>query len=299
LLEDVKGKSVTERRVKGEPLRPRTRAHYEALLKHHIYPIFGPQPLQSITMDAVDRWHATTATDTPTLRAHAYSLLRTILETARTRHRIIDANPCAISGAGTTDRKITPKPATLPQLATIVGEMPEQYRLMTLLAAWCALRFGELVELRRDDIDLEDNVVKIRRGAVRVKGGWVVGDPKSDAGIRDVAIPPHLLPAVEHHLSKYVGTEGDSLLFPATSGEHLQPSTLQRHFYKARAKAKRNDLRWHDLRHTGAVLAASTGATLAELMARLGHSTHQAALRYQHASQDRDREIAALLPKLA
>ena len=121
--------------------------------------------------------------------------------------------------------------------------MPEQYRLMTLLAAWCALRFGELVELRRDDIDLQDNVVKVRRGAVRVKGGWVVGDPKSDAGVRDVAIPPHLIPAIENHLSKYVGTEGDSLLFPATSGGQLQPSTLQRHFYKARAKAKRNDLR--------------------------------------------------------
>lgn len=39
--------------------------------------------------------------------------------------------------------------------------------------------------------------------------------------------------------------------------------------------------------------------TLAELMARLGHSTAGAALRYQHAPQDRDREIAALLSKLA
>jgi integrase len=291
---------ITERRVKGEPLRPRTREHYEALLADHIYPTFGTKPLVSITMDAVDRWHATTATGAPTLRAHAYSLLRTILETARTRHRIITANPCAIAGAGTTDRKITPKPATLPQLATIVGEMPEQYQLMTLLAAWCALRFGELVELRRDDIDLEDNVVKVRRGAVRVKGGWVVGDPKTYAGKRDVAIPPHLLPAVEHHLSsKYVGAEGDSLLFPAVNGGHLQPSTLARPFSRARAKAKRTDLRFHDLRHTGAVLAASTGATLAELMARLGHSTPQAAMRYQHASQDRDREIATLLSKLA
>ena len=43
------------------------------------------------------------------------------------------------------------------------------------------------------------------------------------------------------------------------------------------------------------MLAAATGATLAELMARLGHSTPQAAMRYQHAAQGRDREIAALL----
>jgi len=57
--------------------------------------------------------------------------------------------------------------------------------------------------------------------------------------------------------------------------------------------------RWHDLRHSGAVLAAATGASLAELMARLGHSTPQAAMRYQHAAQGRDRELAALLSKLA
>ncbi|WP_228488971.1 hypothetical protein [Raineyella fluvialis] len=57
-------------------------------------------------------------------------------------------------------------------------------------------------------------------------------------------------------------------------------------------------MRWHDLRHTGAVLAASTGATLAELMARLGHSTAGAALRYQHAAKGRDAEIAASLSAL-
>jgi integrase len=46
-------------------------------------------------------------------------------------------------------------------------------------------------------------------------------------------------------------------------------------------------------------MAAATGATLAELMARLGHSTPGAAMRYQHAAQERDREIAAALSRLA
>jgi hypothetical protein len=44
---------------------------------------------------------------------------------------------------------------------------------------------------------------------------------------------------------------------------------------------------------------ASTGATIAELMARLGHSTPQAAMRYQHAAQGRDQAIAELLSKRA
>lgn len=123
--------------------------------------------------------------------------------------------------------------------------------------------------------------------------------PKSDAGVRDVAIPPHIIPQIETHLSKYVGGKHDSLIFANESGGHLQPSTLYRHWYKARGAAGRKDLRWHDLRHSGAVLAAATGASLAELMARLGHSTPQAAMRYQHAAQGRDRQIAALLSKIA
>ena len=52
------------------------------------------------------------------------------------------------------------------------------------------------------------------------------------------------------------------------------------------------------LRHSGDVLAAATGATIAELMARLGHSTPAAAMRYQHAAQGRDQAIAEMLSKL-
>ena len=133
----------------------------------------------------------------------------------------------------------------------------------------------------------------------RYGGTYTITTPKSDAGIRDVAIPPHIIPLIEAHLAKYVGAGRDSLIFDTDNGGHLQPSALYRWWYKARAAAGRPDLRWHDLRHSGAVLAAATGASLAELMARLGHSTPQAAMRYQHAAQGRDREIAALLSKLA
>lgn len=232
------------------------------------------------------------------MRSHAYSLLRTIFASAL-NDELIDANPCRIVGAGRAKRVHKIRPASVAELATLTEAMPERLRLMVTLASWCALRFGEAVELRRGDIDLSQEVIRVRRAAVRTKGAYTITTPKSDAGLRDVAIPPHIIPAIEQHLSKYVGKGRDSLIFPADNGGHLQPSTLYRHWYKAREKAGRKDLRWHDLRHGGAVLAAATGATLAELMGRLGHSTLQAAMRYQHAAQGRDREIAALLSKLA
>ncbi|WP_217709648.1 tyrosine-type recombinase/integrase [Amycolatopsis sp. Hca4] len=45
------------------------------------------------------------------------------------------------------------------------------------------------------------------------------------------------------------------------------------------------DVHFHDLRHSGNELAAEGGATTRELMARMGHSTTRAALRYQRAAR--------------
>ena len=104
--------------------------------------------------------------------------------------------------------------------------------------------------------------------------------------------------SIQEHLAAHVAHEPDALLFPAHHGGHLAPSTLYRRFYAARDAAGRPDLRFHDLRHSGAVLAAQSGATLAELMARLGHSTPAAAMRYQHAAAGRAQVIAERMSKL-
>lgn len=279
-------------------LKPRTREHYRSLLKNQLNPTFEHRPLRAITPNTVRAWHTALGTATPTLRAHAYGLLRTILGQA-VHDGLIPANPCHIRGAGNAKRVHKIKPATIPELEAIAKAMPEKYRLMVLLAAWCGLRFGELTELRRGDLDLKKGVLHVRRGVTRVDGEFIVGTPKSDAGVRDVNIPPHLLPAVKAHLKGNITGGRNGLLFPAQDGtSHMAPSTLYKVYYPARDKAGRSDLRFHDLRHTGAVLAASTGATLAELMARLGHSTAGAALRYQHASEDRDKVIAEALSAL-
>jgi integrase len=80
--------------------------------------------------------------------------------------------------------------------AATMENMPEQYQLMILLASWCALRFGELTELRRGDVDLSHARVRVTRGVTWIDGKPTIGAPKSNAGIRDVSIPPHLTSAV-------------------------------------------------------------------------------------------------------
>ena len=58
------------------------------------------------------------------------------------------------------------------------------------------------------------------------------------------------------------------------------------------------DLHLHDLRHTGSTWSAQSGATLKELMSRIGHSSTRAAMIYQHATRERDQAIAAALDTL-
>lgn len=282
--------------LQDRPLKPRTRQHYRQLLDKHILPTFADVPLKAITPVVVRRWHAGLLIDRPTLRAHSYALLRTVMQTAL-HDGEITANPCHIRGAGNVARATKTEPATLAELELIVQAMPERYRVMVLLASWCGLRFGEVTELRRRDVDLTKGVIRVRRAVTRVNGEFVVGAPKSRAGTRDVAIPPHLLPAVRDHILGSIAGGKDALLFPSASdpSKHLMSTAMQNHFVRARESAGRPDLRFHDLRHTGAVMAAQTGATLAELMVRLGHSTPAAAMRYQHAAQGRDAQIASAL----
>jgi integrase len=277
-------------------LKPRTRAHYAELLDRHILPALGGHELTTLNPSQVRAWHARLTTG-PTMKAHSYSLLKTILGTAVTDDLIV-ANPCRIRGAGQSKRVVKIEPATLAELETIAARMPSRYRAMVLLAAWCAMRFGELAALTRADVDVESGVVRVRGAVVRVGGEAVRSTPKSAAGVRDVRVPPHLMPMLVGHLSEHVEPTQGAPLFPAKSGGYLNPSALARVYYPAREAAGRPDLRFHDLRHTGAVLAAQTGATLAELMARLGHSTAGAAMRYQHASVDRDALIAERLSAL-
>lgn len=291
-------------------LSPTTQANYAQLLRDHIYPTFEDTALDAITQATVRTWYAQLARgdgkkikDRPTARLHSYGLVRTIMNAAVVDdgQKMVVANPCRIKGASRATRVIDIEPASLDELTALVAHMPSPYQMMVLLAAWCALRFGELTELRRSDVDAPKGVVRIRRGVIRTKGRRIVKGPKSQAGKRVVDIPPHLLPLVEAHLRDHVGAESTALLFPSFQdpNRHLSFSSLQYVYYPARKAAGRPDLRFHDLRHTGAVLAAATGATLAELMARLGHSTVNAALRYQHAVDGSGPRVAAGLSDIA
>lgn len=111
-----------------------------------------------------------------------------------------------------------------------------------LLGGFLGLRTGELCGLQRQEVDLVHRVLRVRRQAQEISGHRIVGEPKSEAGIRRVPLPNALVPFLEAHLAAY--------------------------------SARKPDI------------------TLKELMAILGHASPVAALRYQHATEERGRALA-------
>lgn len=284
--------------LRERQLRPRTVEGYEHLMKRYLLPTFGQMAVGQLTPALVRTWWSKLDATTPTVNVRAYKLLKSICATA-VEDEVLAANPCRLRMRGSSERAKDVKPATPAELVAAADAMPPNRQLLVLLAAWCALRRGEILELRRSDIDLDSGTLSIRRAVQWIGSRVIVGSPKTSAGIRMVAIPPHLLPAIHRHLDTHVGPMPSALLFVGRDEKHLSPTALQGSWSRARHAAGRDDLRFHDLRHTGATMAAMSGATLAELQARLGHSSVNAALRYQHAVQGRDAQIAAALSKLA
>ena len=78
-------------------------------------------------------------------------------------------------------------------------------------------------------------------------------------------------------------------VFVGPKGGMLRRNNFNPIWRKACVAAGVPDAHFHDLRHTGGTLAATTGATIKELMARLGHSSPRAAMIYQYATQGRDK----------
>jgi integrase len=188
---------------------------------------------------------------------------------------------------------------SIAEVEALATAMPERFRRALLLASWCQLRRGEILGLRRRDVDPLLGVLHIEQNAQYLSdGSMVIGPPKTVAGRRRIAVRSHILPWIEHHLQEFVGAAPNALLFTGVKGAPLRPHVLQSAWSKAQASVARPDVHLHDLRHSGATWAATTGATTRELMARVGHASPRAALIYQHASDDRDAVIASALAEL-
>jgi integrase len=282
-------------------LRPKTIELYRYLLRRHLSPTFDARPLGEIREPHVRRWRKALldAGVSAVTVAKAYRLLKAIFNTA-VDDELVRRNPCRIKGAG--QEKTAERPVlTVPQVYALAAVTDERYRVLVLLAAFTSLRWGELAALRRSDIDAQARTVRVTRQLnERDGGGFSFGPPKSEAGVRTVAIPELITPDLATHVETYAQPGDAALIFTSPGGGPLRHTNFRRRFWvPALAAAGLPAMHFHDLRHTGNMLAADAGANLRELMERMGHSTTRAATVYLHGGDERQQAIADELSRQA
>lgn len=285
--------------ISERKLAPRTRELYEDHFRLHIRPHLGHLMIGTVRPATIRAWRKRlldSGVHEPQA-VKAYCLLRAILNTAVREDGLIRENPCRIKGYDTYH---TPERPTggVDQVYQLAAAMPARFRALVLLAALSGLRWGELAALRRCDIDLTAGVVRVPRKLAVLRAGVQFGPPKSQAGNRAVALPTAAVTELRAHMRLYVAAGDEALLFTGDKGGILRTSNFRRAVKWDQAVKLAGlpaGFHFHDLRHTGNNLAAAAGASTRELMHRMGHASMRAALIYQHATRERDREIAAAI----
>jgi integrase len=266
ILGQVLFKEFGERWLKEHRLSARTREEYESLWRHHVEPFLGHIELAELATGTIRTWRSVLLDKgrSEDRTAKAYRLVRAILNTAVDDGRI-KRNPCRIKGAG--EHRTAERPtATIAQVHVLAAKMPDRYRVLVLAAAFTGLRWGELIALRRCDVDLAGRVIFVRRRLAQLgRGGMQEGAPKSAAGVRNVALPPFLADQLKDHMEEYAGPGPEGLIFRGEKGAMLRRSNFGRAVKWPTTVTKAalpSGFHFHDLRHTGNQLAAATSSMI-------------------------------------
>ncbi|MDR8407990.1 site-specific integrase [Nonomuraea sp. 3-1Str] len=273
---------------------------YTWLLERHIVPTLGGVAVGKLSAQMIRTWRSDLLNKgvSVSTAAKAYRVLRAVLMTAVEEDKLIARNPCRIKGA---DNEHTPeRPVlTVTQVFELADRMADKrFKALVLLTTFASLRWGEVIALRRSSIDLDARTVQVREQLVELDGGEMrLSPPKSRAGKRTISIPSVIIPALTEHLAAYVDQVDDAFVF--LGKRRGVPAGRQLPTRGQVGGSAQGDgiagLHFHDLRHTGNTLAAQSGASLADLKARMGHDSDRAALIYQHATRDAYQRIVDAL----
>lgn len=282
-------------RLYKEPkIRHTTKTMYESTFNAHLFPSLGDIPITEITTDMLQAY-------INTLDGKSESLIHKIMQTLQQvfakalDDELIQRDPTRKlePPAGTRG---TRTPITLEAVQSVTNAaIAHPYGLMPLIMIYAGLRRGEMLGLRWEDI--YDGKLHIRRAVTyENQNRPVIGEPKTESGLRDIPLLPVLAAALEQaeHGSGYV-----------VSGEKVLPySTFDRHWKKLQADIPGlADVCPHRLRYTFLMLLRRAHVDAKTQQYLMGHSDYQTTANIytcidEHDVSDATAAINASLPEL-
>ncbi|CPU63346.1 integrase [Mycobacteroides abscessus] len=162
-----------------------------------------------------------------------------------------------------------------------------------IVAVLSGLRAGALFGLQRKHVDLIGRTVRVEQSLAREeRDAPRFASTKTELSKRTVHLPREALAVLREQSDQFVPTGRDALVFGTARGTPLGSGSRSKMFSRACASVGRDDVTWHDLRHSALQMWAATGATIPELMAVAGHSSSKSAMHYQHIAAGAQQRLA-------
>lgn len=176
-----------------------------------------------------------------------------------------------------------------------------------ILAIYTGARRGEILGLNWNNVDLENGTIKIIDNLCSTENGIIIKQPKTDSGIRTIAISETLVNELKKHKIKQMENkmkfgneyEDNNMVCCYEDGHLFNPKRFSAKFNELLKKNKLPHIRFHDLRHSHASLLVKMGIQPKEISSRLGHSNIGITMDlYSHVYEEVDREVADRFDKL-
>jgi integrase len=278
-------------------LKPKTQEGYKSILRTHLLPAFGDQPIAKVRPVEVGQFFSGLATGGMSVSRmrQTKNVLKLIFDEA-VRNGYLARTPVDAIRLPRPQRRemsvLSPR-----QVSLLASKVPERYMALIYLLAYGGLRWGEAAALRRGRFNVLRGRVDVMEAVSEVNGVLYFGSTKTNQ-TRSVVLPSFLRDLLAKHLNRFVGDDVDALVFTTKNGADLRIGNFRRRVWWPALDASElpHSVRIHDLRHTCASLLIARGAHAKAVQQHLGHSSITVTFDvYGHLLPDEQHRIAAAL----
>jgi integrase len=291
-------------------VRGSTRTGYEVVIRKHVGPALGSRPLQQLDRLRVARMYHDLREGGLSEKSvrNVHIVLNKALQYA-VEHGLLRANPARGTYQRPSDEKVEMATWTLEEVQRFLDfTANDRDAALWRTALQTGMRRGELLGLRWRDVDLEGARLHVRQQWSRQDGALVFGPPKTRQGRRTIDLDPGTVDALRRHrdAQKFerrawgaaYRSELD-LVFCLADGRPFDPDVASHRFLSRAKAAKVGRIRFHDCRHTHAVLLLEAGVDILTVSKRLGHASVEITLSlYGHVTPKLAQGAAAKIGEL-
>ena len=280
---------------KAGTVRPGTLESYRRYIDLYIKPQLGGKQVSLVSQQEIQRMYRRLKTggrirehpeldhqlSDATVR-HIHSMLHAAMKDAVQAH-VIPKNP--------TEGTTTPKPNYKPKRILTRAELGRDFFQTELMTG---LRRGELMALQWDDLNFKTGVLNVNKQVYDVRGQLQISTPKTKNSVRKIVLPP----AVVEVLREYKKTVNSRWMFPSPVKKDcpITPGVVRRRLQFILEHAGCKHVRFHDLRHTFATHALTSGVDVKTLSGILGHTNASFTLdTYTHVTSDMQKQASSIV----